>query len=46
LFLWCEDVAGIDRGGRHGESMLLEVEPKISAEPCILFLVRYNQERT
>jgi len=26
--------------------MLLEVEPKISAEPCILFLVRYNQERT
>jgi len=26
--------------------MLLEVEPKISAEPCILFLVRYNQTRT
>jgi hypothetical protein len=22
--------------------MLLEVSPKISAQPCILFLVRYN----
>jgi hypothetical protein len=44
--LWCEDVAGIDHGGRHGESMLLEVAGKISGEPCILFLVRYNQKRT
>ncbi len=42
LFLRREDAACIDCGSRHSPSMLLEVRRKISAQPCILFLVRYN----
>src|SRR5277367_4980634 len=41
-----QNTAGIDCGGRHKKSMLPEVRRKISGEPCILFLVRYNRRRT
>jgi len=42
FFLWRQDASCVDCSGRHSPSMLLEVRSKISAQPCILFLVRYN----
>src|SRR6202041_2871484 len=41
-----QNTTGVNRGGRHRKSMLPEVQRKISGEPCILFLVRYNRKRT
>jgi hypothetical protein len=35
--------AGVNGGCRHESNMLPEVADKITAEPCILFLLRYNR---
>src|ERR1700751_3045290 len=43
FFMRCEDAAGVNGGRGHGSIMLPELRVKNTAEPCILFLLRYNQ---
>src|ERR1700719_4635467 len=42
FFVGSEDAAGVDGGRGHGSIMLPELRAKNTAEPCILFLLRYN----
>ena len=43
LLLRSEDAARINSGDRHSLRIVLELRGKDTGEPCIIFLLRYNQ---